>query len=75
MKKYSFDCYLVVAVTVPALDEIGARAALNDALQCADSNFGHWPDGSPIVAEASLTYGGQIPPPHLYAIDGEDVNG
>jgi hypothetical protein len=53
-KLYTFDVKLLATVRVVAADEPTARAQLRDALDCADANFGAWPDGSPILAEASI---------------------
>ena len=67
-KEYAFDVTLKAAIRVKATDEKEARRILKESLDCADSNFGAWPNGDPITGEASL-YGF----PHLYEIDGENV--
>lgn len=54
MKEFAFDCKLWAVIRVKADSEADARAMLNEALECADANFGSWPDGAPILAEASL---------------------
>lgn len=71
MHEYAFDLYLCASVRVKAPDEAAARAALNNAFDCADSYFGAWANGEPIVAESSLRTVGQCRPPYLYEIDGE----
>lgn len=70
MAEYAFDCVLTVALRVTANSEAEARAILNDKLDCADSNFGAWPDGSPILGEASIS---DDSAPDLYEIDGNAV--
>jgi hypothetical protein len=44
------------------------RALLVERLDCADANFGCWPNGDPILAEASIDGDAD-----LYEIDGEAV--
>lgn len=73
LHEYAFDIYLTAAVRVRAADEESARRELRDKLDCADTNFGAWVNGDPILAEASLIDDGNCRPPHLYEIDGEDV--
>ena len=67
--EYAFDVKLVAAFRVTAPDEATARAILRDCLDCADSNFGAWPDGSPILAEATMDAEAD-----LYEIDGEPTD-
>lgn len=72
-KEYAFDCFLSVAIRVPgALSEDDARAMLADNLECADSNFGAWPDGNPFLAEASLA--ADVMTPRLYEVAGDSVD-
>ena len=71
MNEYAFDCVLTVALRVKANSEAEARAILKDNLDIADSNFGAWPDGSPILGEASLA--SDLAEPALYEINGEPV--
>lgn len=52
--EYVFDVKLFATVTVKATSEKAARAILKDALDCADCNGGVWPDGSPVLFEASM---------------------
>lgn len=64
--EFAFDVTLTAAFRVNAETEDEAREMLKEHLDSADSNFGAWPDGSPILAEASL---GHIL--DLYEIDNE----
>lgn len=66
MTEFAFDIKLNAAVRVDAPDELTARKILSECLDCADSNFGSWPDGEPILAEASL-----YSIVNLYEVDGE----
>jgi hypothetical protein len=65
--EYLFDVKLFAAFRVKAASEEEARSMLAKALDCATVNCGAWPDGSPIIAEASL----DDDPPDLVEIDGE----
>ena len=67
MPEFAFDVTLAGALRVNAPTEAEARRILRDRLDCADSNLGAWPDGSPMLAELSLTG-----TPSLYEIDGEE---
>lgn len=53
MNEYLFDVKLFVSVRVQADTESEARRLLADALDCADINAGAWPNGDPVVFEAS----------------------
>jgi hypothetical protein len=66
MPEYAFDATVRIALRVIAPTEQDARDLLDRLLDCADANFGAWPDGSPILSEASLW--GR---PRVYEIDGE----
>lgn len=55
MPLFTFDMTLSATITVDAPDEATAREWINEAIECADTNFGAWPDGSPILGECSLT--------------------
>jgi hypothetical protein len=68
MKEYAFDVKLFAAIRVKASSEGAARAMLVERLDCADANFGCWPNGDPILAEASIDGDAD-----LYEIDGEAV--
>lgn len=52
--EYIFDVKLWATIRVQAGSEAEARKMLSDALDCADANFGAWPNGDPILAEASM---------------------
>lgn len=66
MAEFLFDIKLFASVRVHAEDESEARNIVMEAFACATANFGVWPDGDPIVAEASVD--GE---PDLIEIDGE----
>lgn len=66
LHEYAFDIKLTGAIRVRATSANMARKILRDELDCADSNLGAWPDGSPILANLSMT--GR---PVLYETDGE----
>jgi hypothetical protein len=68
LHEYAFDVTLLAAIRVKAKSLKEARELLNEHLQCADSNFGAWPDGTPITAEATIE--GEA---DLYEIDGEST--
>lgn len=67
MKKYSFAIRLQAGLTVEAKDGATAlemvKAAFNDA-QC---NGGAWPNGDPVLFEATW-----LQRPDIWAIDGEE---
>jgi hypothetical protein len=54
MQEYLFDVHLAAAVRVKAASADEARAMLKAVLDCADCNAGAWPNGDPILFEASL---------------------
>lgn len=68
MNEYAFDIKLFAIIRVKATSLKEARAKLDYHFQCVDSNFGEWPDGTPILAEASMD--GEA---YLYEINGEAV--
>lgn len=65
--EFLFDVKLFAAIRVTAASEAEARQKLAGALDCADTNFGAWPDGTPILAEASMDGDAD-----LQEVDGED---
>lgn len=67
--EYAFDVKLFATVRVNAATEAEARAMIREHIECADANFGAWPNGDPILAEASVD-DDEIP---LIEIDGEAV--
>lgn len=74
MTSYTFDVLLLASITVPASDPETARKMLESALDCADTNFGAYPDGSPIIGEVSLTDDITLNE-HLAMVDGvETIN-
>jgi hypothetical protein len=54
MKEFTFDIKLFAAITVKAETEKEAFEMLLEHTECADCNLGTWPDGTPILAEASV---------------------
>ena len=67
--EYSFDVRLIAAIRVRALSEAEARDLLQTHINAADCNGGAWPDGSPILFEASC----HDCSPDLIEIDGESL--
>lgn len=67
-REFAFDVKLFATFRVTAQTEARARAMLDEALDAADTNFGAWPNGDPILAEASIDG-----PADLIEIDGEAV--
>ncbi|MNK37346.1 hypothetical protein D3C87_559120 [compost metagenome] len=57
MQRFTFDCKLIAAISVKAETVADARRILAAVLECADTNFGAFPDGSPVLGEVSLTDG------------------
>ncbi len=66
MPEFAFDATVKIAIRVNAATEQAARDLLDHHLDCADANFGQWPGGKPIKAEASLW-----DRPRVFEIDGE----
>jgi len=54
LKAYTFDVKMFAAIRVKAESEDAARELVRENLECADCNGGAWPDGSPILFEASV---------------------
>jgi hypothetical protein len=67
--EYAFDLKLDVALRVRAATFEAAVKILKERLDCAEANLGAWPNGDPILCEASLN--GEVTPEMLYEIDGE----
>lgn len=67
-RDFTFDVPLTATITVKAPDESTARRWLLDAVDCADTNFGAYPNGAPIVGEASIVKSAGL---MLAMIDGE----
>jgi hypothetical protein len=68
--EYAFDCTLTAAVRVKAKSREKADAILRDVLNGADCNGGAWPNGAPVLFEASLNDS----KPVLYELNGVPVN-
>lgn len=64
--EYVFDVKLFATVRVKANTKAKAVALLKDTLDCASFNAGVWPNGDPVLFEASVD--GE---PDLVEIDGE----
>ena len=67
---YKFDVRLFATIDVEADNPEQARAMVDAAFDCVDANFGAWPDGSPILGEASADSGLT----DLMEINGEPVS-
>lgn len=68
--EYAFDVQLIAAIRVKAASREQAETMLRELLDCAETNFGAWPDGSPAIGETSIpAHVG----PYLFEVDGEDV--
>ena len=66
-KEYAFDVKLFATIRVQAESVDEARQMVREHVDCADANFGAWPNGDPILAEASVD-DDELP---LIEIDGE----
>lgn len=54
MHEYLFDVKLFASIRVNAATEAEALSILAKALDCADCNAGSFPNGDPILFEASI---------------------
>ena len=54
MNEYLFDIKLFASIRIKAESEAEARATILDHLDCACVNAGAWPNGDPILFEASV---------------------
>lgn len=70
MHEYFFDLDLRTCLRVHAKSEAEARKIIERTLDCVDANLGSWPNGDPIVTEASLKDPATI---ELVEIDGKAV--
>lgn len=68
--EYGFDVMLKAAIRVRASSPDQAIAMLHSVLESADCNAGAWPNGDPVLFEASTA---PDTAPVLYSIDGEEV--
>lgn len=71
LKEYAFDVILRGAIRVNADTELAAREVLAQVMDAAECNAGAWPDGAPVLFEASLA--ADIHSPALYEVDGEAI--
>lgn len=71
MRQFTFDLPLLASITIAADDPETARQMLQAALDCADTNFGAFPNGEPILGECSLSEDIDLYR-HLGMIDGVD---
>lgn len=69
MGEYVFGVWLFSTIRVNADSEEQAHRLLREHINCADANFGAWPNGDPILAEASVA----DDHPELIEIDGDAV--
>ena len=53
MNEYLFDVKLLASIRVKAHTEAEARALLAGVLDCAEANFGAFPNGDPCTGEVS----------------------
>lgn len=67
LHEYAFNVKMFAAIRVKATSEEEARATLCNTLDGASCSAGTWPDGSPILFEASAG----DDEPYLYEIGGE----
>ncbi|KVR89512.1 hypothetical protein [Burkholderia vietnamiensis] len=67
--EYAFDCTLTAAIRVKGTSREAAEANLRAAMDAADCNAGAWPNGDPILFEASVNDSVLA----LYEMDGESV--
>jgi hypothetical protein len=69
--EYAFDCTLTAAIRVKGTSREAAEDHLRAAMDAADCNGGSWPNGDPIVFEASVNDSDLA----LYEVDGQPVDG
>lgn len=53
--EYAFDLKLTASIRVKATSFEEAVKMLKEEFDCADANFGAWPNGDPITGEVSLS--------------------
>ncbi len=68
--EFAFDCTLTAAIRVNAATRGEAEQLLRTLMDAADCNGGTWPNGDPVLFEASINDS----PLELYEIDGEEVD-
>lgn len=67
--EYAFDVKLCAAIRIRANSQAEALATLHDCVDTMDCNGGMWPNGAPILFEASI----DDCSPLCFEIDGEPV--
>jgi hypothetical protein len=67
-REYTFDMKLYASIRVEAASEEEAKRLIDAHMHCAESNFGAWPNGDPILGEVSIN--GE---PALLEVDGEAI--
>jgi hypothetical protein len=67
--EYAFDCTLRAAIRVKGTSREQAETCLRESMDAADCNGGAWPNGDPILFEASVADGELA----LYELDGQPV--
>jgi hypothetical protein len=70
LNDYAFDCTLTTALRVKARSREEAEAMIRDTFNAADCNGGAWPNGDPILFEASLNDSKL----ELYELNGETLD-
>ena len=68
LTEFAFDCKFMAALRVKAKTREEAEAHIRSVMDAASCNAGAWPDGSPVLFEASLD--GEL---DLFEINGESV--
>lgn len=71
MHEYGLDVILKATIRVKAYSPEEAMKSLHSILDAADCNAGAWPNGDPVLFEASTT---DDSAPVIFSIDGEDVD-
>lgn len=70
LNEYAFDCTLTTALRVKAKSREEAEAIIRDKMNAADCNGGAWPNGDPILFEASINDSELA----LYELNGESLD-
>lgn len=68
--EFSFDFTLTAAISVKALSRAQAESQIRKVFDAACCNGGAWPDGEPVLFEASINDA----PLALFGVDGNDVS-
>lgn len=67
-KEYAFDCKFFAALRIKAKSREEAEAIIRNTLDGASCNAGCWPNGDPVLFEASVD--GSL---DLFEVNGEPV--